>query len=228
VSLITKPIDENDSASQASAGRPHRGMVVCGWYTPDYAHWADRLIASLDVASVRHDIVAVAKQPGGWERNTCRKAWHLLAAMDRHPGEVIVFLDVDCVVRGDLSELASAGGDIAFRLAAKVKRGVARMQPRSGTLVVQPTAAARACVETWARLSREASYGETDESTLSRTMAESHGATFAVLAQHWCAMGGSDAENAIIHDTASASTPKAWKLGRIMAHAASFLARRQV
>jgi hypothetical protein len=202
-------------------------LIVCGWFTPDYAHWADRLISSLDTAGVRHDIVAVPKLSGGWERNTCRKAGYLLEAMDRHPGEVIVFLDVDCVVRGDLSALTEIGGDVAFRLAARIKLGRARMQPRSGTVVVKPTPAARAFVEKWKHFSAIASYGDIDESTLAQAMETSPGVTISPLPYHWCAME-SCAANEIVHDTASKNTYKASHKMRRLVRAWSWLKRRSI
>jgi hypothetical protein len=35
-------------------------------------------------------------------------------AMARHPDRVVIFLDVDCEVRGDLSPLAEMVADVAF------------------------------------------------------------------------------------------------------------------
>jgi hypothetical protein len=31
--------------------------VVCGWFTPDYRPWADKLTASLDAIGAPYDIV---------------------------------------------------------------------------------------------------------------------------------------------------------------------------
>jgi hypothetical protein len=62
--------------------------------------------------NIPHDIVEVPKLPGTWEANTMAKPAHLLAAMDRHPDKVIVLLDVDCRVLGDLTPLAGIEGDV--------------------------------------------------------------------------------------------------------------------
>ena len=59
--------------------------IVCGWFTPDYRCWADKLITSLDAVGAPHDIVEVPKLPGSWEANTLAKPAQLLAAMDRIP-----------------------------------------------------------------------------------------------------------------------------------------------
>lgn len=71
-------------------------------------------------------------------------------AMDRHPDKVIVLLDVDCRVLGDLSPLAEIGGDVGFHIRTKYRRsGGMRFGARSGTVVVRPTAGARAYVQAW-------------------------------------------------------------------------------
>jgi hypothetical protein len=90
--------------------------IVCAWHTPSYRVWAFKLIASLNAVGAPHDIVEVPKLPGSWEDNTMAKPAQLLAAMDRHPDKAIVFLDVDCLVRGDLSPLAAINGDVGRRV----------------------------------------------------------------------------------------------------------------
>ena len=88
------------------------------------------------------------------------KPWQLLAAMDRHPNEVIVFLDVDCEVLGDLSPLAGITGDVGFYIRTKYRKtGGMRFGARSGTVVVRPTAGARQYVEAWATVARDAPWG---------------------------------------------------------------------
>src|SRR5687767_2613414 len=125
-------------------------FIVCAWYTPDYRPWADKLIASLDAIGAPYDIVEVPKRPGTWEANTMAKPGQLLAAMDRHPNEVIVFLDVDCEVLGDLTPLADITGDVAFYIRTKYRRsGGTRFGARSGTVVARPTERARRYVEAW-------------------------------------------------------------------------------
>jgi hypothetical protein len=58
--------------------------------------------------------------------------------LDRHPGEVVTFLDVDCEVLGDLAPLAAVTGDVAFYIRTKYRRsGGMRFGARSGTVVVR-------------------------------------------------------------------------------------------
>jgi len=133
-------------------------VIVCGFYTPDYHHWVVPLVASLDQFGQSHDFVLAEKAGQMWETNTMAKARHILAAMDRHPDKVIVWLDVDCIVHGDLSPLADIRGDVAFRMYSKFRRHHkgARFRAQSGTMVFRPTAEARQFVEHWKRASENA------------------------------------------------------------------------
>jgi hypothetical protein len=116
-------------------------VIVCGSYTEDYRRWLIPLVASLDRQGQPHDFVLAEKAGQMWEINTMAKAAHILAAMDRHPGEVIVWLDVDCIVHGDLSPLADIRGDVAFRMHSKFRRHHkgTRFRAQSGTMVFRPT-----------------------------------------------------------------------------------------
>ena len=71
------------------------------------------------------------------------KPQQILAAMDCHPDRVIVWLDVDCVVYGDLSPLAETRADVAFRMHSKYRRWHkgTRFRAQSGTMVFRPTPA---------------------------------------------------------------------------------------
>jgi hypothetical protein len=103
------------------------------------------LVASLDRLGQAHDFVLAEKAGRMWETNTMAKARYILAAMDRHPDEMIVWLDVDCIVHGDLSPRADIRGDVAFRMHSKVRRhhNGAWFRAQSGTMVFRPTPEAR-------------------------------------------------------------------------------------
>jgi hypothetical protein len=120
-------------------------VIVCGFYTEDYRRWLIPLVESLDRLGQAHDFVLAEKAGRMWETNTMAKARHILAAMDGHPDEVIVWLDVDCIVLGDLSPLADIRGDVAFRMHSKFRRHHkgSNFRAQSGTMVFRPTAEAR-------------------------------------------------------------------------------------
>ena len=190
--------------------------VVCGWYTPDYAGWARRLEKNLNEIGHTHDFVEVAKAHGGWEANTMMKPLQIAAAMDRHPGETIVFLDVDCEVLKPLHDLAAIKGDVGVHMRAKaVKGGIARLSARSGTMVFKPTPAAYALVNKWASLCRAAPKGSVDQRTLPMAIAMTFGLSLDNLDVKFCAVANDKvAEPVILHDSASKETPKIHKLVR--------------
>ena len=163
-------------------------VVVAGFYTEDYWRWLIPLVASLDRLGQPHDFVLAEKAGQMWETNTMAKAGHILAAMDRHPDEVIVWLDVDCIVHGDLSPLADIRGDVAFRMYSKFRKHHkgSSFRAQSGTMVFRPTSEARQFVEYWKRESERAPYGEIDQSSQVVAMAESIGTTFVPLPLIYC------------------------------------------
>lgn len=187
-----------------------RDYVVCGWYTPDYAKWYERLERSLDLYDQPLDFVPVAKAPDGrWETTTMLKAGEILKAMDRNPGKTIVFIDVDCTVQGDLSPLTQLRGDVAFFINPRRKTaGHTKAHIRSGTIVLKPVPAARRFVERWAALSAEPRYGDVDQDSLMLAM-DTSGVTFEQLDVRWCCTSRDACADPIIrHDSASKALPK--------------------
>jgi hypothetical protein len=184
--------------------------IVCGWHTPDYRAWAFKLVTSLDDRGIPHDIVEAPKLPGSWEANTMAKPAHLLDAMDRHPDKVIVFLDVDCRVLGDLAPLAEIGGDVGFYIRTKWRRsGSMRFGARSGTVVVRPTPGARAYVRAWEDAAREAPWGDVDQSAQMVAMGRAPGTSFTMLGVEYCATAGDCVpEPVVLHDSASRGVRK--------------------
>jgi len=171
--------------------------IICGWFTPDYAKWAERLRDSLEAVGAPYELVNIPKAPGGWEANTMRKAEQVLAAMDRHPDKTIIWTDMDAVVTGDLSPLSRLTADVGLRLQAKRRRGRTWIIPRAGTKVINPTHAARRLVEKWVEASKETRWGDVDETPLAIALAETPGVTVLPLPS------GSPLASLIAHDTAS-------------------------
>lgn len=204
------------------------GHIVCGWYTPDYARWAETLRGSLGRVGEQHDIVEVPFGSGGWERTTLRKPGELAAAMRRHPGRTIIFLDVDCEVLADLEPLAAIRGDIGLHMRLQRKsRGNGRLFARSGTIVARQTQAAHTFVAQWWAISKTAPGGYTDQYTLAEAIARTPGLTVENLDVAWCATAGDHVPNPhILHDSASKQTRKVSPLMR-SAHHWWHLATRQ-
>ena len=189
---------------------PSPNWIVCGFYTPDYEQWASRLRASLFAHGASHDLVPRAKLPGGWEANTMAKPLAVREAMSRHPDKVVIFLDVDCQVLGDLAPLARLTADVAFYVRARRRKGGGtRFGVRSGTLVLRPTDAARRFVDAWVILSEAANYGDVDQTTLMLAIGAAPGVTFEALTAKWCATEEDGvAEPVVLHDQASRDQAK--------------------
>ena len=184
--------------------------IVCGWYTPDYKRWADKLSAGLDRLGIDRDIVAVPKLDGGWERNTLRKAAEVRRAIDRHPDRPIVFLDVDCEVLGPLDDLVNTRADVRLYIRVKRRRSSGEVKwggIRSGTMVLNPTSGARELVDLWVAESEAAHYGDVDQSTLAIALAKASSTSYAPMPLAYCAtIGDKHPYPIILHDSASKDT----------------------
>lgn len=175
--------------------------IACGWYTPDYRHWFEKLERSLVEHGAPYDFRAVPKIEGGWERNTCRKAGFVLDAMARHPGRTVIFLDVDCVVIGDLGALAALPCDIALNFAVLRKKRRINLVPLTGHMVIKPTPKARDLMEAWARMSDGSEFGLQDQETLTLAIGEVGGVDGVRIAR-------TEATGLVRHSHASADTRK--------------------
>ncbi len=188
--------------------------VICGWYTPRYRHWWPALQASLEHHRQPFDFVEVEQPPGTWEAATLQKPVQIMDAMRRHPSEVVVFIDVDCVVRGDLSPLAELRGDVAMYLRGRRGRIAGyKLHARTGTVVLKPTRGARDFVATWCEMSDCCRYGEVDQLSFALAMGSCPDTTFQPLDERWCGIKG-DPKAIILHDQASAGTRKVSSLSR--------------
>ena len=126
---------------------------------------------------------------------------------------MIVWLDVDCIVHGDLSPLADIRGDVAFRMHSKFRRHHkgARFRAQSGTMVFRPTPEARHFVECWKRASERAPYGEIDSRRRWWRWLNSIGTTFVPLPLIYCVNPDEKAKvpgTVVQHDSAAVNFPK--------------------
>ena len=200
-----------------AVGNSVTGYVVCGFYTPDYKGWFDNLCSSLDLYKQPHDFVVVPKVRGGWEVNTLAKAFHVLDALNRHPDRAIIWLDVDCTVRGDLSPLAILRGDICLPFAIKSRRGRAvNLRAHSGTMVIKPNELAKGFIKTWAEHSSQMPFGDDDEAALALTIAQCPDVAITNLDRKWFGTGGEQSRHIIVHDYASRETRKVHKIMRFI------------
>ena len=97
------------------------------------------------------------------------------------------WLDVDCIVHGDLSPLADIRGDVAFRMHSKFRRHHkgARFRAQSGTMVFRPTPGPANLLNAGNGLLRVPRTGDRPV-VAGRCVAESIGTTFVPLPLIYC------------------------------------------
>jgi hypothetical protein len=185
--------------------------IVCGWYTPGYAHWLPSLQASLEAVGAPHDFVQVAGSGDGWEKTTMRKAGEVRAALNRHPDKTVIFIDVDCTVKGDLQRLANIDGDVGFFIRTRFRRnGTPKIGVRSGTLVFRPVERARRFVDAWIDEGTKAGPYSVDQDSLMVAMGRVPGLTITTIGVEYCATEGDHCPHPVIyHDRASRNVTKA-------------------
>ena len=187
-------------------------FVVCGWYTPDYKVWADRLLSNLTALGLPHDFVVVPKPIAEWESITLLKPQQVLAAMDRNPGKTIIFLDVDCEVlsASAMVSLSEIIGDVGFYLRTKFRRsGALKWSPRSGTMVFKPSLNARKFVEMWRDLSVSAPAYAVDQDMLAITLGKHPWSITFIDIRHCAIEGDKVSDPWILHYSASENVHKA-------------------
>lgn len=156
--------------------------VVCAWFTPDYALYAERFRQSLIEHGAPHDLIEVEKPKGaGWEKITRLKPSIMTNFIEKHPGKTIVLSDVDALCRGELAPLADLECDVAFKFGLKRLRGRYMLTPRSTVVVVKPTELAHRLIVNWTQTSANASFGDTDESSLTHALGKTPGLRIASL-----------------------------------------------
>lgn len=199
-----------DTLSECAPSTQARDFIICGWFTPDYRHWWDRLRKSLEAIGAPHDFVEREKVDSGWEANTMRKPHEILAAMDRHPDTTIIFLDVDCTIAGtyaDLVELAAIPGDVGFRVRTGQRRRAQKpfCRVRSGTVVIRPTNRARAFIEAWRKAGAEMHRYSVDQDTMLLALGRVPGLTITCIDNRFCVAPRDAAvpNPVIVHDWAS-------------------------
>lgn len=127
--------------------------LVIGWFTPDYRPLAQNLAFSLSEHGSPFHLFAKPKLEAGW--NTTRKPSVVLEAMDAYPGKTLVLMDVDCIVRGDISPVASIASDVGIAIIArnmhngKGYRHWIAVEASSRVVVFRPTEGARMFAHRW-------------------------------------------------------------------------------
>jgi hypothetical protein len=126
---------------------------------------------------------AKPKLAPGW--NTKRKPRIELEAMEAYPGKTLILMDVDCIVKGDLSPAASIATDIGLALKPRQGRKSRVVFTASSRVIIfRPSAGARSFAETWADLC-QASPSSNDEPSLAWAYIERPDVTYTRLDQRY-------------------------------------------
>lgn len=145
-----------------------QGTVAVGFYTPNYKPLADQLAANLDEHSIRHKLYPVAA--GDWGRVVLMKPAIVRQAMRDFPGQKIVLMDVDCIIKGHLPAAAfDQPGDVSYYTCLKRAKRRTTVYPSDRVVVFQPTAGAMRLVDLWEERCRAADRGETGHNESSET-----------------------------------------------------------
>jgi hypothetical protein len=192
-----------------------RSLIVTGFFTPDYAVLATALSRNLAQYRISHHLYARTKVAGGWESQTLQKPSTLAAAIRDYPSSVLILLDVDCRIRGNISELSGTKGDVTLRLKRKeTKEGVALM-PCSRVIAVRPTLDGASFVSAWQKACEQLGPKGVDENALINVVEDSSGTfSIAALPQKFVGQELRDAriEDVIVHQSAHDPTRPMWAL----------------
>ncbi len=132
-----------------------KDWLVIGWFTPDYRPLAEKLASQLEAHNAPFHLFARSKLHMEWD--TRQKPSVVLEAMSVHPGKVLVLMDVDCIVCGDIEPATKLTTDVALSVKARQTRKGRAWQKQivitlgSRVVVFRPTPGAQAFAEEWRR-----------------------------------------------------------------------------
>jgi hypothetical protein len=181
-------------------------FIVTGFFTPDYLPLAKALSKNLIDHDIAHHLYARDKSAGKWGHQTLQKPSVLKSARRDHPDSILVLMDVDCRVRGDISPILDTVGDIAVPMGRKPMKNGTALKPGTRVLLVKPTAQSDAFLELWDKMCRlDIQPVENDEIRLQMAMEVSAGKfAVATLPQRFTGKEIRKAthEDIIVHDSA--------------------------
>lgn len=124
-------------------------FMVVGFFTPDYASAAMAFAKNLVEHRISHHLYARPKAEGDWFSQTRQKPSVLAAARKDHPDDILVLMDVDCRVRGDINGILHSPGDVALRTKRTTVGSRYALKPCTRVMVLRPTAGSTAFVAAW-------------------------------------------------------------------------------
>jgi len=192
-------------------------FLVIGFFTPNYAPAARALAENLAEHRISHHLYARPIVEGDWYSQTRQKPTVLAHARRDHPDENLVFMDVDCRVRGDISEILKTRGDVVMRTKGTAKGTQRALKPTTRVMLLRPTPGSDAFIAGWAATCRSAGSGQSAEFMLIHAMSDSSEIySIGTLPIRLAGIELHDAlpDAVIVHDSIRAPTRPGWALRR--------------
>ena len=217
--METKLREDVGNGSQGSDIRQSLGsdFLVIGFFTPNYEPAASAFAKNLAEHRISHHLYARPIVEGDWYSQTRQNPSELAAARRDYPDGLLLFMDVDCRVRGDIGEILQSRGDIAMRTKGTAMGTRQALKPCTRVMLVRPTIGADAFIAGWEAACQRARDGNSAEYMLIQAMSDSpENYSVGTLPITYAGMELHDApaDAVIVHDSIRDPTRPAWALRR--------------
>jgi hypothetical protein len=191
-------------------------FVVVGFFTPDYAGAAAEFATNLTERRLSHHLYARPKAEGGWFSQTRQKPSVLAAARKDYPKDILILMDVDCRVRGDITDILQSPGDVALRTKRTAVGSRYALKPCTRVMLLRPTQGSAAFVGAW-RAACDSSLPGSAEAVLMQSMADTpESYTVGTMSLRYAGMELHDApaDALVVHDSIRDPTRPLWATRR--------------
>ena len=191
-------------------------FIVVGFFTPDYVTAASDFASNLVEQRISHHLYERSKIEGGWAAQTRQKPSVLVAARNDYPQDILILMDVDCRVRGDIKGILNSPGDVALRMKRTAVGARQALKPCTRVMLLRPTRGSAAFVGAW-QAACDTSISGSAESVLMRSMSDSPKYySVGTMSLRYAGMELHDAPSdaLIVHDSIRDPTRPAWTARR--------------
>ncbi|WP_045836137.1 hypothetical protein [Hyphomicrobium sp. 99] len=192
-------------------------FLVVGFFTPNYEPAARAFAQNLAEHRISHHLYARPIVEGDWYSQTRQKPTVLAHARRDHPDKNLVFMDVDCRIRGDISEILNTRGDVVMRTKGTAKGTQRALKPTTRVMLLRPTPGSDAFITGWEAACRSARPGQSAEFMLIHAMSDSSEIySIGTLPIRLAGIELHDAlpDAVIVHDSIRDPTRPGWALRR--------------
>jgi hypothetical protein len=213
-----KTRENKDNPVQGSDIRQSFGsnFLVIGFFTPNYEPAASAFSRNLAEHQISHHLYARPILGNGWYSETRQKPTVLADARRDYPDRPLIFMDVDCSVRGDISGILQSPGDLAMRTKGTALGSVRRaLKPTTRVLLLRPTPGADAFISQWVAGCQDAANGDSAEAVLIEVMSDSlerYAIGTLPLKYAGIELRDAPADAAVVHDSIHDQTRPGWAL----------------